>query len=137
MDKEKHSYHCGGRGSWTARRIVKGIVIGLVFALVFGIFVQLLWNWLMPGVFGLREITYWQAIGMVVLAHILFGHRGPREFGGRHRHGPWAWSGPCSGEGVANGHIKDWRRYDEWWEAEGRDAFKKYIDSREMKGERT
>jgi hypothetical protein len=130
MEKEKRSYQCGGRGPWIAGRIARGIVIGIAFALVFGIFVRLLWNWLMPGVFGLREITYGQAIGMIVLARILFGAKGPHgSAGGWRGHGPWAWSGPCSKEDVANGHIKDWRRYDEWWAAEGRESFKKYIDS--------
>lgn len=133
MEKEKNSYPCGGRGPWIAGRVARGIVIGLLFALVFGLVVRLLWNWLMPGVFGLREITYVQAIGMVVLAHILFGpkgaHHGMRPGFGRHGHGPRAWRGPCSSGDDANGHIKDWRRYDEWWDAEGREAFRKYIDS--------
>ncbi len=131
MEKEKRSYPCGGRGPRIAGRVVRGIVAGLVFALVFGIIVRLLWNWLMPGVFGLRELTYGQAIGMVVLAHILFGakglHHGMRHGHGWHGHG--SWGGPCSGEDIANSHIKDWRRYDEWWETEGREAFRKYIDS--------
>ncbi len=130
MEKEKRSFQRGGRGPWVAGRVMKGIVIGLAFALVFGIFVRLLWNWLMPGVFGLREITYVQAVGMIVLARILFGARGMRPgFASRwHGHGPWAWGGPCSKEDVANSHI-DWRHYDAWWEAEGREAFKKYIDT--------
>jgi len=129
MDKEKHSYQCGGKGPWVAGRIARGIVIGIAFALVFGIFVRLLWNWLMPGVFGLREITYAQAIGMIVLARILFGTKGSRGFaGGLHGRGPWAWGGPCSRE-EANGHIKDWRRYDEWWKTEGRESFRKYTDN--------
>jgi hypothetical protein len=125
MEKEKHTYPCGGKGPRIASRVARGIVIGLVFALVFGIFVQLLWNWLMPGIFGLREIHYGQAVGLIVLAHILFGPRGMRR-GPGHR----TWGGPCSHEDAANGDIKDWRRYDEWWEAEGREAFTKYIDSR-------
>ncbi len=131
MEKEKRSYPCGGRGPRVAGRVARGIAIGLVFALVFGIFVRLLWNWLMPGVFGLTEITYAQAIGIIVLAHILFGPRGMRPgfAGARHGHGHWGWGGPCSQEDAANGDIKDWRRYDEWWETEGREAFKKYIDS--------
>ena len=125
MEKEKRSYPCGGRGP----RIARGIVIGIAFALVFGIFARLLWNWLMPAVFGLKEITYLQAIGMIVLAHILFGHKGPRKFAGNWRgHGPSAW-GACS-TGDANGLIKDWRWYDEWWKTEGRESFRKYIDSR-------
>ncbi len=130
MEKEKHSNRCGGRGPWIAARIGRGVLMGLAFVLVFGMFVRLLWNWLMPGLFGLAEITYGQAIGMIVLAKILFGGRGRPGFAGRWGgHGPWAW-GPCSGEDAANGHIRDWRHYDAWWEAEGREAFKKYSDSR-------
>lgn len=134
MEKEKSSTRCGGRGPWIAARIGRGIVIGLAFVLVFSFFVQMLWNWLMPGIFNLKEITYGQAIGMIILAKILFGIRpmhGMRPgFAGRWSgHGPSAWGGPCSGEDAANGHIKDWRRYDEWWDAEGREAFRKYSES--------
>lgn len=130
MEKDKSSNRCEGRGPWIAARIGRGILIGLAFVLVFGIFVRLLWNWLMPGVFDLGEISYGQAVGMIVLAKILFGARGRPSFAGRWGgHPPWAWGGPCSREHEANGQIKDWRRYDEWWDAEGREAFRKYIES--------
>jgi membrane protein required for beta-lactamase induction len=33
---------------------------------------MLLWNWLMPIIFGLPEITFWQAIGLNLLSTILF-----------------------------------------------------------------
>ncbi len=129
MEQERQS-HFGGRGPRIAGRIVRGIVIGIGFALLFGIFVRLLWNWLMPAVFNLPMITFGQAVGLVILAHILFGakgmHHGMRP---RFGHGPWAWGGPCSHEGLANGRIRDWRRYDEWWETEGREAFRKYVDN--------
>ena len=37
-----------------------------------------LWNGLMPSIFGLGAITYWQALGLMVLSWILFrGFRGP------------------------------------------------------------
>ena len=52
--------------------IVGGIVLALVMAFLFGFFVMLLWNWLMPEIFGLGIISYWQAWGLVLLAHILF-----------------------------------------------------------------
>ncbi len=130
MENEKHAQHYKRKGRRIAGRVVGGILIGLAVALVLGIFVRLFWNLLMPAVFGLREITYVQAIVMVILAHILFGAKGPRGFAGHWRgRGTWAWHGPCSGEDVANGHFKDWRRYDEWWNAEGREAFKKYVES--------
>ncbi len=131
MENQKNAYHCG-RGPRTAGKIVRGITIGLVFALVFGLVVMMLWNWLAPAVFGLREINYAQAVGLILLTRILFGIRGMRPgFAARlHDHGHWGWGGSCSGEDLANGHIKDWRQYDAWWEEEGRDAFKKYIESR-------
>ncbi|HKJ86096.1 MAG TPA: hypothetical protein VKA06_08465 [Spirochaetia bacterium] len=31
-----------------------------------------LWNWLMPEIFGLTRITYWQAWGLFLLFSILF-----------------------------------------------------------------
>jgi hypothetical protein len=33
---------------------------------------MLLWNWLMPIIFNLPEITFWQAIGLNLLSTILF-----------------------------------------------------------------
>jgi len=34
--------------------------------------VMLLWNWLMPAIFGLTKLTYWQAWGLLILSSILF-----------------------------------------------------------------
>ena len=33
-------------------------------------------NWLMPPIFGWREITFWQAFGLLALCRILFGGSG-------------------------------------------------------------
>ena len=52
--------------------IIGGIAFAVLIAFVFGYFVMLLWNWLMPTLFGLKLITYWQAWGLVLLAHLLF-----------------------------------------------------------------
>jgi len=75
-------------------RILKGIGIGmLVIALFFvlGYVVMTLWNWLMPPIFGLHTITYWQAYGLLILSKILFGGlRGGRP-GGRRCHGRNDW----------------------------------------------
>jgi hypothetical protein len=32
-----------------------------------------LWNWLMPDLFGLRTLGFWQALGLLLLSKILFG----------------------------------------------------------------
>lgn len=34
--------------------------------------VMLLWNWLMPDIFGLQELTFWQSIGLTLLCSFLF-----------------------------------------------------------------
>jgi hypothetical protein len=47
-----------------------------LFAFIGGTIVQLLWNWLLPAIFGVREITFWQALGMLALCRILLGGRG-------------------------------------------------------------
>jgi hypothetical protein len=53
----------------------------LVFMAIGGGVVQLLWNWLLPSLFGWRQITFWQAIGLLALCRILFGGFGLRGSG--------------------------------------------------------
>jgi hypothetical protein len=73
-------------------RVVRGIAKGLMFAVfavlffnVFGYVVMRLWNWLMPALFGWHVISFWQALGILVLSKILFGgFRGGRP--GRRMH---------------------------------------------------
>ena len=53
--------------------LVAGALIGfIVFVLVF----RWIWNHTVPAVFGLKTITFWQAVGILILASILTGgHR--------------------------------------------------------------
>jgi hypothetical protein len=54
--------------------IVPAAIVGIaVFTALGGTVVMLLWNWLLPTLFGLRSITFWQAIGLLALCRILFG----------------------------------------------------------------
>lgn len=52
------------------------IVGMLVFVAIGGELVKLLWNWLAPALFGWRQITFWQAVGLLALCRILFGRSG-------------------------------------------------------------
>lgn len=45
----------------------------LLFIALFGWIVMHLWNWLVPPIIGWRMITFWQALGILVLCRILFG----------------------------------------------------------------
>jgi hypothetical protein len=54
-----------------------GLVLGLIlYLIVIGILlalpVMLLWNFVMPDVFGLTEITFWQALALTLLSSFLF-----------------------------------------------------------------
>jgi hypothetical protein len=82
--------------------VVGGVVLAALAAFLFGLVVMLLWNWLMPELFGLKVLSYWQAWGLVLLAHILF------KAGG---HGSW--------------HD----RHDESWKRRFRDRFRKRFDA--------
>jgi hypothetical protein len=48
---------------------------------------MLLWNWLIPSIFGLNTVNFWQAFGILVLCRILFGGFGLRHHGKHIRHG--------------------------------------------------
>jgi hypothetical protein len=50
----------------------------LIFIAIGGEIVMHLWNWLLPGLFGWREVTFWQALGLLLLCRILFGGLGGR-----------------------------------------------------------
>ena len=63
-------------------KVIKIVVFVVIAAFVVGFVVEHLWNWLIPGIFGLRTITYWQAIGLLLLSKILFGGVHPRGGGG-------------------------------------------------------
>ena len=52
-----------------------------------------LWNALIPGIIGWTSINYWQALGLLLLIRLLFGHFGPYGWPGHphmshreHRH---------------------------------------------------
>ena len=65
--------------------IVPAAILGiLLFIAIGGGIVQNLWNWLLPSLFGWRQISFWQAIGLLALCRILFGGHGFRGSGRTH-----------------------------------------------------
>jgi uncharacterized membrane protein len=52
-------------------------ILGMaLFIFIGGEVVKLLWNWLLPPLFGWRLITFWQAVALLALCRILFGGHG-------------------------------------------------------------
>jgi hypothetical protein len=90
---------------------IMGVLIAACCALLFGYVTMALWNAIMPEISSLPALTFWQAVGLLLLARLFTGrfshghHR--HHFGWRHR--------PASAD-----------RYAEWWEREGEAAFRAY-----------
>jgi hypothetical protein len=58
------------KNSFEAIAVFLGMVA--IVIVILGYPLMLLWNWLMPVIFKLPEITLWQAIGLNLLSTILF-----------------------------------------------------------------
>jgi Ca2+/H+ antiporter, TMEM165/GDT1 family len=69
------------RRNWMLRGL-KFALFAPLFIAVLGYLVMSLWNWLTPALFGWHPITFWQALGILILSKILFG--GFRGRPGRH-----------------------------------------------------
>lgn len=53
-----------------------GALIVLIVSIAIVVFItQLLWNFVMPQVFGVKEIEFWQTLALLILTGILFGGR--------------------------------------------------------------
>ena len=66
-----------------ALAIAGGAIAGAGFAVLFGFVVMWLWNGLMPRIFRLPAIGYWEGWGLFILASIFF--RGSPARGGKAR----------------------------------------------------
>jgi hypothetical protein len=106
---------------------VLGIAGAILLGLLFGKLIMWLWNWLMPSLFGLRTIGFWEGLGIFLLAKLIFGFGGgssgegdkkQQKCGKRHHH---------HGEGEKR-DWKDWEYYDDWWEEDGKSAFHAYAE---------
>ena len=109
-----------------AFKILFFILAAIVFILLFAYVFMKLWNWLVPEIFGLGIITYWQALGLLVLAKIIFG-----GFEGKSKKGPKKRNGETF-EGRLRRRCNDdyskWKLYDQFWKEEGEEAFDAYVN---------
>src|SRR5688572_9218654 len=61
------------RRNRAARIFLLIFIIGPIAIFVFGFIVMWLWNNVLVPVTGISEVTFWQALGILVLSKILFG----------------------------------------------------------------
>jgi hypothetical protein len=122
--------HCFGGKRHRAGWIILGIIGFTAFAFLFGAVVMWLWNWLMPVIFHLGVITYWQAVGLAILGRLLFGslHHGSHNRG-RHNFGPWKHKYHMSDGSNCKDYTRGskWSYYDQYWNEEGEKSFNDYL----------
>jgi len=119
----------GTIASW----FILGIFAAIGFALLIGYIIMLLWNWLMPDIFGLVTINYWQAVGIIILAKFLFGGFGNRRPKRRYSNFRNRFNEKYQAkyEGTSKCDYSKWRFYDNYWEDEGENAYKEYVERRQ------
>jgi hypothetical protein len=138
---ENHCEHFHPHRRWGAAHIgmavVMGVILASLFALAFGWLVMLLWNWLMPDLFGLKAITYWQGFGICILSKLIFGGIGGHhphygKHGGQHFR-PWPMGeDSCSSPG---GDRRNWIYYRKYWKERGKQDFENYLRETGRAGE--
>ncbi len=126
-----------------ALKITGMVILGIGAAFLFGLVIMWLWNELMPVIFGLPKVTYWQGIGLLILSSILFGRPGSSSSESKKK--------DKKGKGFIKEQIREEIRkefakefekehgeesketnsdyektYEEWWEVQGKESFEKY-----------
>ncbi len=103
--------------------IIFGAIAITGLAILFGFIIMWLWNWLMPEIFGLTTLTYWQAVGLFILFKLLFGGLG----GGDKKSSK---KSKCEGKNKSKSDFSKWEHYDKFWEEEGDELYKQYLERR-------
>ena len=138
MENHDYEYHQTGKSRSKVLRIISftlgGVILAIAFALVFAIIVQLIWNSLMPALFDLKTITFWQAFGIIILVKLLFGSFGKHDHQHKHHHAPYHWHKDRWGrdrddEDRPPGRTdRNWKSYRQYWKDEGKQAFEAYVN---------
>lgn len=96
------------------KKVLLFVVLAPVFIFGFGLIVMLLWNALLPEILGVKAISFWQAMGILVLSKILFGGFGS---GGKGK--------PNFGNDHKNQWMQKWRGMNDEERAKFREQWKK------------
>ena len=125
MDELKRNWDNVPKAAKIVLYTILGVAGAALLGLLFGNVIRWLWNWLMPSIFGLRTIGFWEGAGLFALAHILFGGCGGSSGSSddskrRKKH--------KRAGGKEQEACEDWSYYDEWWEEDGKAAFHAYAE---------
>ena len=113
--------HNLGRGEKFVFFAIVGTAGVIVFGTLFGLLVQFLWNATLVELFGIAEITFWQSIGVLVLAKLFFGFG---SSGGSSSKSKKKKKSDESAEVESSDEeLMKQAAFRDYWEQEGRDAY--------------
>ena len=135
--------------AWKVLKIIGMVILGIGVCVLFGFVVMWLWNGLMPAIFGLTKLTYWQAVGILILAKIIFGGFGMNDSGshkkskkGTIRHEIKKEIKKEFEKEFEKDRAKDSKEhsdydemYESWWETQGEKSFDEYMKNLNKDGE--
>lgn len=104
--------------------VIGGVILGVGVAILVGFIIMWLWNGLMPKIFNLPLITYWQGLGLALLGRLLLG-----GFGSGNGSNSDSKSKRKHKQHISHcesAYDTDWEKYDKWWETEGKKSFEEF-----------
>ncbi len=140
----RHGHGAFAMGARFCGMMFVRLLFTVVFALVLAIVVMWLWNRLMPGLFGVAIIGYWQAFGLMILARLVLGTLGMglgrfrwhdrRHWMDRFGHHGHHMCGDMGRSMDVNNTMKWWHNYKRFWQDEGKAAFDQYLKRAKEEG---
>lgn len=101
-------------------------IIGMTgLAILLGFVIMWLWNWLMPDIFGLPSLTFWQAVGLFILSKILLGGFGG---GSGSKHKEHSNSCHSNDKRKKKSDFSKWEHYDKFWQEKGESQYTEYVE---------
>ncbi len=143
MRKDNCDYE-SARGAMKVLKIIGFVILGAAACFLFGLVIMWLWNWLMPMIFNLPALNYWQSVGVLALASILFGRFGGHSSSSekKKKHTPirdsikeeikkeFEKEYGKHGDNQANEGYDE--MYEKWWEKEGESLFEEYMAAKKQ-----
>lgn len=90
LKREFHEASKGGPGWWEDRSLPAKVIMGIGFGILgicalalFILLVMTVWNWVMPAVFNLPLVSYWQTTGLMFLSCVFLKNIGGSGDSGR------------------------------------------------------
>lgn len=103
-----------------ASRMILGLALAILLGLLLGLVIEVLWNHTIAASFGAGTITFWQAVGLFILAKLFFG------FGGGHGRSRRRRRRHKESQEDVIADLADDETFKRYWNQAGRQAYEEF-----------